>query len=213
MSRVFDFLLPREEKFYDLLTAQAQTSLKAAEKLEELIGAYNGLSIPERRKRIQHIRDLEAQGDKETHALIDKLHTSFITPIDREDIHELAVLLDDQVDYVDNVGKKLATYHVRKLPASFLAQVAIAHKAIREVHEAVLLLRTPQRIRTHLVKIHEFEEQADAVFAKAMEALFENGADPLEVIKLKDVYETAEAIADNAQAVAVLLEGIVVKHA
>ncbi len=212
MAKVLDFLLPKEEQFYQLLIAQSTTSVKTAEALEDLVRRFNDLENGERLTRIRHIRELEAQGDRETHALIDKLHTSFITPIDREDIHELAVLLDDLIDYMDNVGKKLAQFHVKHLPDAFIEQIAISHRAILEVHAAVENLKG-SHIKEHLVKIHDLEEEADVVFGKAIEELFSKPHEAIEVIKLKDLYETAEAIPDNCQAVAVLLEGIVVKHA
>ncbi|MFH1200513.1 MAG: DUF47 family protein [Candidatus Micrarchaeota archaeon] len=211
--KVLEFLLPKEEKFYEMLIAQTQTSLQAAKELEDLVHHFNTLASDERLRRINSIRELEHKADRQTHAIIDKLHTSFITPIDREDIHELANLLDDEIDYIDNVGKKLVVFNVRKLPEVFIRQVEAAAKSVAQVHNAITHLRHPARVKEYLVRIHDLEEEADHIFAEAVKALFADGADALEVIKLKDVYETAEAISDNSQAIAVLIEGIVVKNA
>ncbi|MFH0971080.1 MAG: DUF47 family protein [Candidatus Micrarchaeota archaeon] len=213
MSRVIDFFLPKEEKFYELLCEQTHTSMLAAKALQELVHKYNKMPADERLRRINAIRELEHRGDRETHIIIDKLHTTFITPIDREDIHELAVLLDDQIDYIDNVGKKLYAFNVRKLPEVFVRQVDIAVKSVLEVQKAVKQLKHPNNVKEILVTIHDLEDDADKVFAEGIRALFQDGAVPLEVIKLKDIYETAEAIPDNCQAVAVLIEAIVVKNA
>ncbi|MFH1106412.1 MAG: DUF47 family protein [Candidatus Micrarchaeota archaeon] len=213
MVKVLDFLLPKEEKFYDMLFKQTETSVRAGRELEDLVRHYNTMPADERLKRINRIRELEHEGDEETHAIIDRLHTTFITPLDREDIHELAILLDDQIDFIDNVGKKLAVFHVRKLPEVFLRQVEVAMRSVHQVHEAIRLLRHPQKVKQYLVKIHDLEDEADKVYAEAIQSLFQDGADPLEVIKFKDIYETAEAISDNCQAVSVLIEGIVVKNA
>ncbi|MFH1443652.1 MAG: DUF47 family protein [Candidatus Micrarchaeota archaeon] len=213
MSRVIDFFLPKEEKFYEMLLKQTETSVLTAKELGDLVHKYNSLSQEERHRRIRVIHELEHRGDRETHAIIDKLHSSFITPIDREDIHELTVLLDDQIDYLDNVSRKLLVFNVRKIPEVLVKQVDVAITSVLEVNEAIKQLRNHGKVKGLLVKIHDLEEEADAVFAEAIRDLFKEGTDPIEVIKFKDIFETTEAISDNCQAVAVLIEGIVVKNA
>ncbi|MBU1198080.1 DUF47 family protein [Candidatus Micrarchaeota archaeon] len=213
MKRLLRFFIPKEEKFYDMLIGQSRTSLQAVHELHALVKEYNRLNASEKKDRIKKIHALENQCDHQTHAIIDTLHTSFITPIDREDIHELAQLLDDQIDHMDRLAKKLERFHVNKVPETFVALVTISERCVRQSHEAVTHLRKQNHIKPHLIKIHDLEEEADTLFGEAIQDLFENGNDPLEVIKLKDLYENAEAIANNCQAVGILIEGIVVKHA
>jgi uncharacterized protein len=213
MARIIDFLLPKEEKFYEMLLVQTEIGTQAAKELDKLVHSYNSMSAMERQIRINKIRELEHKGDTQTHAIMDKLHSSFITPIDREDIHELAVLLDDQIDYIDNVGKKLTVFRVAKLPAVFIRQIEVCVKSVYMVHEVVQLFQHHHTAKKNLVKIHDLEEEADHVFAEAVHDLFKEGANPIDVIKFKDIFETAERIPDNSQAVAVLIDGIVVKNA
>lgn len=213
MSRVIDFFLPKEEKFYELLLRQTKTSMLAAKELHNLVHEFNRISSKERLRRINLIRSLEHRGDRETHVIIDKLHTSFITPIDREDIHELAVLLDDQIDYIDNVGKKLSVYNVQKIPQILIRQIDVAVKSVGAVNEAIFQLKHPNNVKETLVKIHDYEEEADYIYAEAIRSLFKDGTNAIEVIKFMDIFKTAEGISDNCQAVAELIEAIVVKNA
>src|SRR5947209_5417815 len=155
----------------------------------------------------------EQEGDRITHDIIRRLNELFVTPIDREDIYALASALDDVVDYTEEVADYLGLY---KIEASFEQAERLAHillLACRQLAEAMPRLRNFDDISHFTVEINRLENDGDRISREAMAALFDDGIDPMVVIRWKDIYERLEAAIDATEKVANRIEGIVIKNA
>jgi predicted phosphate transport protein (TIGR00153 family) len=154
----------------------------------------------------------EQDGDRITHDIIRRLNETFVTPIDREDIYELASALDDIVDYTEEVSDYLILY---KIEAPMEQAQRLAHvllEASRQVAEAMPRLRGFKDISHYTVEINRLENDGDRIVREAIASLFDNGIDPMVVIRWKDIYERLEAAIDATERVANILEGIVIKN-
>ena len=158
------------------------------------------------------INRLENDGDRITHDIIRRLNETFVTPIDREDIYELASALDDIVDYTEEVADYLGLY---KIEAPMEQSQRLAHillQCARQIAEAMPRLRGFKDISHHTIEINRLENDGDRVTREAVAALFDTGIDPMVVIRWKDIYERLEAAIDSTERVANILEGIVIKN-
>jgi len=201
-------LIPREEKFFDLFEQQAANIMAAAGVLEELV-----LDYPNAQAKVQRIRDLEHQGDTLTHEVVKKLNTTFITPIDREDIYALASRLDDVLDLIDAVADRLVLYRITKPTSGCLDMAKIIVKTAEDTDRAVRCLRTLSPVYLkHAVEVNRLENAADRLLRDLLAGLFD-GTDPVEIIKWKEIYETMEAVTDRCEDVVNVIEGIVLKMA
>ena len=176
--------------------------------LEELT-----LNYPSAQAKVQQIRDLEHAGDAITHEVVRRLNTTFVTPIDREDIYALASCLDDVLDLIDAVADRLLLYKIKTPTDGCIAMGKIIVKTAEETDRAVRCLRTlSQEYRKHSIEVNRLENEADRLLRDELAALFEGVTDAIEIIKWKELYETMEAVTDRCEDVADLLENIVVKH-
>ncbi len=201
-------LIPREEKFFDLFEQQAANIVAAARALEELV-----LDYPDAKAKVQQIRDLEHAGDTLTHELVKRLNTTFITPIDREDIYALASRLDDVLDLIDAVADRLLLYRISEPTPGCVDMAKIVVKTAEETDRAVHCLRTLSPFyHKHCVEVNRLENEADRRLRDLLAALFD-GTDPIEIIKWKELYETLEEVTDRCEDVVNVIEGIVLKMA
>jgi uncharacterized protein len=201
-------LIPRDEKFYDLFCEQAENIHDAAKKLLALFEEFRDVE-----KRVMEIKFVEHKGDQLTHALMMKLNKTFITPFDREDIHSLGSALDDVLDLMDAVASRMIVYKVKAVTpgARQLARVILHGSEI--LLRAVSQLHKPQNILEYCEQLQQLEEEADRIKGECVGALFENSADPFEVIKWKELYEVLESTTDKIEDVADVLETVVLKAA
>ena len=202
-------LLPRHENFFDLFEEQAGHIVSAARVLEELT-----LDYPAAQAKVQQIRDLEHAGDAVTHEVVRRLNTTFVTPIDREDIYALASRLDDVLDLIDAVADRLLLYKIKNPTDGCLAMAKIIVKTAEETDRAVRCLRTLSPLyQKHSIEVNRLENEADRLLRDELAALFEGGTDAIEVIKWKELYETMEAVTDRCEDVLNVIEGITLKMA
>ena len=213
VKRIINFFLPKEKKFYELLLKASQNSLLAARKLQELMKDFSSLDEKQLALHSDKIHEIENRGDEITHEISHELYKTFITPIDREDIHELSQLIDDQADLIDSLSKKITYYNVKNIDSFMLNQMEIAVKQMECITEAIGKMESNGSIEEQRNEVLELEDEADVVHRKAISSLFSDSMPPLEVIKLKDLYETLEILTDKNQRVAITLESIVIKHA
>jgi predicted phosphate transport protein (TIGR00153 family) len=200
--------IPREEKFFDLFVDDAQNVLAGARLLEEFFRSY------EQRERIaSQLRDLEHQGDQISHDIGHRLARTFVTPFDREDIHQLISRLDDIIDFIEEVADTCILYRIEAPTPTAHDQTEILVKQCEEIVRALEKLRGFKDINPHWIEIHRLENEGDRLARRAMAELFTNGADPVEVIKWKDLYSLLEDAIDACEDVANVIERIVVKHA
>jgi predicted phosphate transport protein (TIGR00153 family) len=207
MSRLSQVFVPNDREFFDLFEEAAGNIVRAADLLDQMLGNY-----PERAELARDILICEQEGDRITHDIIQRLNHTFVTPIDREDIYELASGLDDIVDYTEEVADYMGLY---KIEAPMDQGQRLAHillQASRQIAEAMPRMRTFKDISHYTVEINRLENDGDRVSREAMAALFDNGIDPMVVIRWKDLFERLEAAIDATERVANILEGIVIKN-
>ena len=201
-------LIPREEKFFDLFEQQGANIVAAARTLEELV-----LDYPDAKAKAERIRDLEHAGDTLTHELVKRLNTTFITPIDREDIYALASRLDDVLDLIDAVADRLLLYRISTPTPGCVDMAKIVVKTAAETDRAVHCLRTLSPFyHKHCVEVNRLENEADRRLRDLLAALFD-GTEPIEIIKWKELYETLEEVTDRCEDVVNVIEGIMLKMA
>jgi len=204
-------VLPRDDTFFDLFDQLAAKVLEAARALEETFERWDRLE-----ERVRNITDLEHVCDEITHRTFDKLNSTFITPLEPEDIHTLISRLDDIVDHIDSVAGRLVIYAVKEPTeeAKLLSQVLT--RACVEVQKSVAGLRNmkdPEMLRRLSVEINRLENESDDVLRLALRRLFAQKGDVLEVIKLKELYEKLESAVDRCEDVADVIQTVVLRHA
>jgi predicted phosphate transport protein (TIGR00153 family) len=203
-------LIPTEMVFFDLFERAAVNARSGAEALLELLEKWDDL--PGRAKRI---KDIEHAGDELTHEVIERLNTTFITPLDREDIHEIAVRLDDIIDLIDTAVSRLILFKLASPiePAKGLARCLVhATRIICEMMPAMRNMKNADRVRQMCRDVHTQENEADRIEHTAIAGLFEGATDPFYVIKWKNIIEELEAATDRCEDVANAIEGIVLKN-
>ena len=199
-------LIPRDEKFYDLFIRDGENLLEAARKLEELVNNYDRLD-----ERVAEIQVLEKRGDEIDDEVNARLKRSFITPFDREDIHELVVHLDDVVDGIQATAEIFVIYGITAPDDDVKQLVGLLTGQAVQLLEALTSLEGKRDVGPHLQQIHELEHKADALSRAAIGRLFKGGMDPLEVIKLRDLYTVIEDTIDAAEDAAEVIERILAK--
>src|SRR3989344_4979588 len=213
MVDILKFFVPKEEKFFDMMKEQAENILKGAEKLNSFIKDFEKLNAEERSERIKEIKEIEHKGDEITHYIIETLNKTFLTPIDREDIYQTIVKMDDILDLIYTTSKRLELYDIKKLDNHIIRFGDIIQKTVTEIHNVILSLKGTKNIQEFCIKVHTLENEADEVHDAAISRLFNNGMKEIDIIKFKDIYDFLESIVDPAEDLANVVEGIVVKHA
>jgi uncharacterized protein len=205
--RLSGLIAPREREFFDLFDEAGGNILRAAGLLEQMLEAY-----PDRGDLAREILICEQEGDRITHDIIQRLNQTFVTPIDREDIYALASALDDVVDYTEEVADYLGLYKI-EAPMEQAQQLArVLHHAGRQVSEAIPRLRGFKDISHYTVEINRLENDGDRIVREAIASLFDNGIDPMVVIRWKDIFERLENAIDATEQVANIIEGIAIKN-
>ena len=207
MPRLSQVLAPRGREFFDLFEEAGGNIVRATDLLDQMLRDY-----PERRDLARDVLICEQDGDRITHDIIQRLNNTFVTPIDREDILELASALDDIVDFVEEVADYLGLY---KIDAPMEQSQRLAHvlaQAGRQIAEAMPRLRNFDDMSHYTVEVNRLENEGDRIGREAVASLFEEGIDPLVVIRWKDIYERLEEAIDACEKVAYVLEGIATKN-
>lgn len=205
-------LFPREEKFFEFFKRQGKIIEDAAEVLQAIFDDYGSLE-----RHVKRIEDLEHEGDAVVREVAMRLNKIFVTPIDREDIHELSSVLDDVIDYIRAAAMRLILFDVKAptKPAKELASVIL--KSAQEINRALENLETFKDVTLYTERIKEYEKLGDRINRGAVGSLFqpaEKGALPvIDVIKWQEIYERLETAIDKCEDVAQIIEGITLKHA
>lgn len=200
-------LLPRDRTFFDLFNEAGQNTLRAANMLDEMMGSWpddNGLG--------REILIIEQEGDRITHDIIKRLNSTFVTPIDREDIYGLATKLDDVVDYIEEASDFLALYQIEAPMAQAQELTRILVACCEQLALGLENLPSFRDLDQYWIEIHRLENDGDRVSRDAVASLFSNGIDPMVVIRWKDMYAVLEKAIDATENAAHILEGIVIKN-
>ena len=201
-------LIPKEEKFFDMFVSMAQNVHEGSRLLTDMMGGE--ANLPD---LAQSIKSLEHKGDRMTHDLITKLNRTFVVPIDREDIYRLSSCIDDIMDLIESVARRMVLFKVGKPsePAVQLSQ--LLHRGTAQVVAALSELKNGMKVIEHCIEINRLEDEADHVYHQVLGQLFETEKDPIALIKWKEIYETLETSVDKCEDVANVIETIVVKNA
>jgi predicted phosphate transport protein (TIGR00153 family) len=208
MARLAQVFAPKDREFFDLFEEAAANAVQAADLIDRMLARY-----PESADLARDIVICEQTGDRITHDIIQRLNSTFVTPIDREDIHLLVSQLDNVVDLIDGTARRAAMFHITEVkePAKRLCDVLL--EATRSIESAVMNMRDSKQVVMRGREIKLKEEEGDALYHQAVGALFAGAPDPLEVIKWKELYDTLERALDQCEDVANVLESIALKHA
>ena len=202
----------RGPSFFELLTQLAQKSVVASNLLHDIVNA----PFDEKSGLRDQLHDVEHEADEINHAFGRKLNQSFVTPFDRDDMRELAGLLDDCVDMIDEAGDMIVLYKLDDIPENFFRginqQVSVLQKSSELTAKALPRLKKPMELQPYWLEVNILENQADKFYRRSLADLFESGLDTLTVIKLKDLIETLEAAADAFEEFAYAIETIAVKE-
>lgn len=201
-------LIPRDPKFFDLFAGLSDNLTEGARLLRTILADPRDLSL-----RVEQVQAIEHKGDRATHDIITKLNQTFITPFDREDIHRLASSLDDVLDFVNSAAVRLVMYKITTPPPVSVELAGLIVLQCEELARAVSVLGKNGHVMEHCAEVNRLEDVADHVSRKAIADLFEYEKDPIQLIKLKELYEVLEFATDKAEDAANVLEGIVVKSA
>jgi predicted phosphate transport protein (TIGR00153 family) len=211
LDRLIQILLPHDEKFYSFFEESAQNLVYGSKKLQELQTCFDADHV----RIMDEIHDFEHRGDAVTHKIYAELNATFVTPFDREDIHLLASALDDVMDHIDGTASRFVLYKVSKCTAAMNDLMEILYNSILELQKGISLLRDFRKadeLQRVLRKVNEYENQADRVFDQAIADLFENEKDPIQIIKLKEIYVALETATDACEDAANVMEGLLIKH-
>ena len=202
-------IMPREPKFFDLFEKSVANVAKAAKELADFLEDYTNVPL-----KVARITELEHEGDAITHQIMEQLHRTFVTPLDREDIALLTERLDDVMDFIEDAANAMLLYRIEQPTTRAREMAAILVKMTSELVVAVPLLRNHSKMKEileHCVEINRLENEADAILRHALAELFDDT--PIaDVIKWREIYEHLETAADKGEDVANVLEGVVLKH-
>lgn len=201
-------LIPRDGKFFDLFAELSGTLISGARLLRSILEKPVDLRL-----QVEQMQAIEHQGDKATHAIITRLNQTFITPFDREDIHRLASSLDDVLDFMNAAANRLVMYKIDQPPLASAELAALIVLQTEELSKGVSLLEKNGAVLKHCEEVNRLEDVADHVSRRAIANLFENEKDPIQLIKLKELFEVLEMATDKAEDAANVLEGVVLKSA
>ncbi len=204
---MFKKFLPQNDKFFNLLNELAENILKGAEIINEMFA--NSELLPENASKI-HV--IENRCDDLAHNIISELNKTFITPIDREDIHALTNSLDDIIDSIDTIGRRMTIYRLKgnTIFGTQLSEILLSQ--VKLIVDIVKSLKDHKNMSQKIFSVRTLETKGDEVFREALIQLFENQTDPIELIKEKEILEIVEKAVDRCQRAAIVLESITIKN-
>ncbi|HEX5360781.1 MAG TPA: DUF47 family protein [Fluviicoccus sp.] len=212
---MFGRFMPKEAKFFDLFTAHVKEAVQGAEALEALMDALKRRSPAEARDKVLAIDDIESRADVITRDTISLLHATFITPLDRNEIHQLISRLDDVLDNIQDTAQAVTMYDIQYATPEMQHFAALITESVKKVYEASSMLSSMDNSATILATckdIYRLEAEADVLLLEAMSKLFREEQDVRELIRLKAVYEKLEEVTDRCDGVANIIEAIVLEN-
>lgn len=201
-------LLPKDENFFKLFEKAADNLVEGARLFQDFMEHYENVA-----EKAQKLKEVEYQGDLITHEIVEKLNRSFVTPIDRDDIHSLASGLDDVLDSIEAVANRMVAFKIPAPTGPLKEMTLILVQASDQIQKAVHSLRKLDHLMTFCMELKNLESRADEISRGLLPELFEREKDPIAVIKWKEIYGRMEAAADECEDIANIIESIVVKNA
>jgi predicted phosphate transport protein (TIGR00153 family) len=200
-------LLPRDRTFFDLFVQAGTNTLSAARLLDQMMASW-----PDDEELGRAIFTAEHEGDRITHEIVKRLNSTFVTPMDREDIYALATQIDDIVDYTEEAADLLGLYQIEAPMAQAQELTKVLVGACEQLASGLEHLRDFKGLDKYWIEIHRLENEGDRISRNAVASLFSNGIDPMVVIRWKDMFAVLEEAIDATETAAQIIEGIVIKN-
>lgn len=203
--------IPRNYRFYDLFEKSAHNLVTASEAVADLMEHFENVEM-----KTARLKELEHVGDSIIHEIVEQLHKTFVTPLDREDMTTLGEHMDDAVDFMEGATTAMRMYGIERPTGAACGLADLIRLQAIQVEKAVSKLRSRSHLKSildHCVEIHRLENAADTLCLNAMAELFQDEASSVEIIKWREIYDQLERATDSCEDVATVLEGIVLKNA
>jgi len=200
--------MPHDGDFFVLFRRQAENIVLGANTLTSMLEHYTG--VPE---QVQRVKAIEHAGDEITHQIFRKLNQTFITPFDREDMHQLCSTLDDVIDLIDAAASRFVLYRVDHIRVGTIELAKVLAAATRELKNAVDTMESPDKALQHVIEINRLENESDRICRTLIAQLFEEEKDPVQIIKWKEIFEVIETAVDKCEDVSNVIESVILKNA
>jgi uncharacterized protein len=200
--------MPRDGDFFVLFQKQAENVVVGANAFVQMLEHYTG--VPE---QVQRIKAIEHNGDEITHQIFRKLNQTFITPFDREDIHQLCSTMDDVIDLIDAAASRFVLYRVTEVRHGTLELCKVLAAAAVELKEAIHAMESPDKALHRVIEINRLENESDRICRTLIAQLFEEEKNPVEIIKWKEIFEVIETAVDKCEDVSNVIESVILKNA
>jgi uncharacterized protein len=214
IDKILKFFVPKDHSFFPLFESDVQNLVKATELLKELLASTE---IEDHERLYKEIKDVEHIGDEITNKTYEQLNKSFITPFDREDIHELTANIDDVVDSINGIARRICLYRPKKMMPIYLELAQLVYEGAKEVETAVHCLKDPVANKEKITRacgiVTAIEHKADELYFAGVSELFEKEEDPKELIKNNKILEILERCVDEEEDVTDTLKAILIKMA
>jgi predicted phosphate transport protein (TIGR00153 family) len=208
MSGFLQRFMPRDGDFFVLFQKQAENIVSGAQAFTRMLEHYTG--VPE---QVQIIKAIEHQGDEITHQIFRKLNQTFITPFDREDMHELCGTMDDVIDLIDAAASRFVLYRVDTIRPGTIELTKVLAAATLELSAAIHAMETPDKALHRIIEINRLENESDRICRTLIAQLFEEEKDSVQIIKWKEIFEVIETAVDKCEDVSNVIESVILKNA
>ncbi len=209
---ILALLFPREKKFYRMIETQVRHVGEGVEHFHLLITKFNTLSLASRKKQVQAITAAERHDDILYTQMVHALKSTFITPMDREDIHQLVVTFDDIIDLIELITLKISAYETNRMDKHLIEQTKIFKLAFELNEKLILSIRRESEVEKYCQEIRQLEQAGDAIYMQALSKLFSDSLKPASIIKLQDLYASLEQLIERTHESALIIENLVVKY-
>lgn len=202
--------LPKDDMFFNLFINSANNIYEAAELFKQMMGDTSDI-----KSKAEKLKTLEEKGDKNTHEIYTQLNKSFVTPLDREDIHQIAKELDNILDYIEDTAYWFSVFNVKEIKSEAIELSDLILKAVKEIQSIMNNMKNfknTKELYKNIIEINRLENEGDLIFRSAVAKLFQEEMSPLEVIKWKDAFQMLENTLDICEDVANTIEGVIMKH-
>ena len=199
MKKIMRLLIPKQNKFFELLEEQAKNMVVGATELKEFIDSYSELGINERKSRAQSIKSIERKGDEIAREIIERLEKNAAAPFEKTDIRQITMLLDDILDLINATGSRFFILNIARMDNSIIRLADAAISTVNEAGSAIPDLKKLKTIKGHCEKIYELENKSDEIYNESLSELFHFYKNSIDIMKHRDIYELLEQIADKCK--------------
>ncbi|MDD5192008.1 MAG: DUF47 family protein [Candidatus Nanoarchaeia archaeon] len=209
---LIDLLLPKEVEFFRLMNKQVDIFCEACKSFDNLTLNLQNMNTQEIAAGVLKIKEFEINGDNIERFIIEKLDKTFITPLDREDIHDIVINMDKSLDLLHRVSQKIDIYHIKKAPENLIKFTQLIVKISQELKKLIYNIKNKKLVAILVKDIHKMENDGDFLFHTSVAELFNDKKNPVEVIKFKDIYQEVESIVNSIDLSAKFVRGIMMKQ-